>query len=190
MINEMSEFEFVAVLISMVVGLGITQLLRGVAQAVHDRGAAKLDSAHLAWTASVFLVMVLNWWVLFSWRTHQTWNFATFLLLIIWAVSLYLMVVFLYPPRKDAGEGWREVYAGNRQWFLSSFLALTLTDIWLTGIRSGLMDPPAYLPYVGHYALLLLVGLFVQRRGYHQFLAWYFLATLLAWSLIVRRFLT
>ena len=173
----------------MVIGLGITQLLRGVAQAVHERRTASLDPAYLAWTGTVFLVMVVNWWVLFSWRTEEVWSFAVFLLLISWAVSLYLMVVFLYPPRKQADQSWREVYEGNRRWFLSSFLALLVTDIWLTGIRGGLFDPPAYLPYVGHYCALLLVGLAVHHRRYHQFLAWYFLATLLTWSLIARRFL-
>ncbi|MFV1988845.1 MAG: hypothetical protein ACC682_16355, partial [Gemmatimonadota bacterium] len=173
----MSEFEFVAVLISMVIGLGITHLLRGIAQAVHERQETPLDTVHMAWTANVFLQMVLNWWVMFSWHTYDTWSFATFLLLILWAVSLYLLVVFLYPPRKPASEGWAALYDGNRQWFLSTFATFMVLDIWITGIRGGLFDPPTYLPFVGHYLILTVIGIVVRRRGYHTFLAWYILST-------------
>lgn len=185
----MSEFEFVAVLISMIFGLGITQLLRGLAQAVHDRAAAPLDASHLAWTATVFVLLALNWWVLFTWRDHEVWSASTFLALILWAVSLYLMVVFLYPPRKEAGQGWGELYGNHRKWFLSSFLAQTILDMWITGLRGDLLDPPTYLPYVLHYSALLAIGLFVDRPRYHRFLGWYFLVTMVAWFLVVRRLL-
>ena len=88
----MSEFEFISVLISIVAGLAIAQLLRGVAQAVHERTQAAIDSVHMVWTAAVFLNLVLNWWVLFSWRDHGVWSFTLFLSLIVWAVALYLPV--------------------------------------------------------------------------------------------------
>ena len=184
-----TEFEFVAVLISIVIGLGIAHLLGGVAQAVHERNQARLDSVHAAWTVSVFLVMVLNWWVLFTWRTHEVWTFDVFLLLILWAVALFLLVVFLYPPRKQVGEAWAAVYESNRRWFLSTYAAMTLLDISITGVRGDLFDPPAYLPLVGHYFVLTVIGVFVSRRSYQKFLAWYILCTGLLWSLVVRRFL-
>jgi hypothetical protein len=184
-----SEFEFVAVLISIVIGLGIAHLLGGIAQAIHERNQVPMDSVHATWTVSVFLVMVLNWWVLFTWRTHATWTFDVFLLLISWAVALYLLVVFLYPPRKEAGEPWAAVYESNRRWFLSTYAAMTLLDISITAVRGDLFDPPAYLPLAGHYFVLTVIGVFVSRRGYQKFLAWYILSTGLLWSLVVRRFL-
>ncbi|MGK2963255.1 MAG: hypothetical protein ACSLFK_14115 [Gemmatimonadaceae bacterium] len=185
----MNEFEFVAVLISIVIGLGITHLLQGVAQAVHERHQTRFDSVHAAWTVSVFLVMVLNWWVLFTWRTHKVWTFDVFLLLILWAVALYLLVVFLYPPGKEAAQSWAAVYEGNRQWFLSAYAAMTFLDICITGVRGDLLNPPAYLPLAGHYFVLVVIGVFVSRRSYQKFLAWYILCTGLLWSLVVRRFL-
>jgi hypothetical protein len=186
----MNEFEFVAVLISIVIGLGIAHLLSGAAQAIHERKRARLDSVHAVWTVSVFLVMVLNWWVLFTWRTHEVWTFDVFLLLILWAVALYLLVVFLYPPGKDIGETWGGVYESNRRWFLSTYAAMSLLDIAITAVRGDLFDPPAYLPLAGHYFVLTAIGVFVRRRSYHKFLAWYILCSGLLWSLVVRRFLS
>lgn len=185
----MSEFEFISVLISMVVGLGIGMLLRGVGQAVHERRQAPIDSVHMVWTASVFLNLVLNWWVLFSWRDQEVWSFTLFLSLIVWAVALYLPVVFLYPPRKPASERWADVYANNRQWFLGAFASFAAADVWVTALRGGLFDPPIFLPFVGHYFVLWVTGVFVARPGYQRFIAWYTLISMATWSLIVRRFL-
>jgi len=144
-----SEFEFVSVLISMVVGLGITQVLRGVAQVVHEREQAPIDQVHMVWTAFVSLNLVLNWWVLFTWGDHAEWSFTLFLSLIGWVVTMYLPVVFLYPPRKSASESWATVYASNRQWFLGAFVLFAATDIWATALRGDLFDPPAYPPSSG-----------------------------------------
>lgn len=186
----MSEFEFISVLISMVVGLGITHVLRGVAQAVHDRREAPLDTVHGVWTAVVSLNLVLNWWVLFSWRDHDVWSFTLFLSLIVWVVALYLPVAFLFPPRKEAGEGWAAVWESNRPWFLGAFASFAVADVWVTALRGGLFDPPAYLPLVGHYFVLWVVGIFVARPRYQRFLAWYTLLSLALWSFVARRFLT
>lgn len=185
----MSEFEFVSVLISMVVGLAIAHLLRGVAQAVHERKQAPIDSVHMVWTFGIFLNLVLNWWVLFSWRGHEVWSFTLFLSLTVWVVALYLPVVFLYPPNKPSSESWTVAYAENRQWFLGGMAVMAATDIWVTALRGGLFDPPIYLPFVGHYLVLWLSGVFIASPRYQRFLAWYTLLSLATWSLIARRFL-
>jgi len=184
-----SEFEFISVLMSMVVGLGIAQLLRGVAQAVHERKQAPIDSVHMGWTAGIFLNLVLNWWVLFSWRNHEVWSFTLFLSLTIWVVAMYLPVVFLYPPNKPTHESWTVVYDKNRQWFLGAFALFAAADAWVTALRGGLFDPPAYLPFVGHYFVLWLSGVFIASPRYQRFLAWYTLVSLAMWSIVVRRFL-
>jgi len=186
----MGAFEFISVLISMVVGLAIAQLLSGVGQAVHERKQAPLDEVHMVWTAVVFLNLVLNWWVFFSWREHQVWSFLVFVSLIAWAVAMYLQVEFLYPARKPATEAWAAVYASNRQWFLATFAAFGVADIWLTALRGGLWNPPEYLPFVVHYIVLFLVGVFVAKPRYQRFLAWYILTSLTLWSFVARHFLS
>jgi hypothetical protein len=173
----------------MVVGLGITHLLRGVAQAVHGRKHTPIDSVHMVWTLGVFLNLVLNWWVLFSWRGHDVWSFTLFLSLIVWGVALYMPVVFLYPPNKPTTENWATVYDNNRQWFLGTFAFAAVMDVWVTALRGGLFDPPIYLPFVGHYFVLWLSGVFIASPRYQRVLAWYTLLSLVTWSVIVRRFL-
>lgn len=153
------------------------------------RRQAPIDSVHMVWTVAVFLNLVLNWWVLFSWRGHEVWSFTPFLSLIVWAVGLNLPVVFLYPPHKTPSESWAVVYASNRPWFLGGFAFFAVADVCVTAFRGGLFDPPIYLPFVGHYFVLWVAGVFVASPRYQKFLAWYTLISLAVWSLVARRFL-
>ena len=96
--TQMGEFDFISVLISLIIGLGITNLLSGAGRAFYRRQKSPIDEVHMVLTAATLLILVLNWWVIFSWRTETNWTFEKFLVLIVWMVSLFMLTIFLYPP--------------------------------------------------------------------------------------------
>ena len=185
----MAEFDFISVLISIIIGLGVTNLLAGAGRAFYRRRHNPIDEVHMVLTASTLLILVLNWWVTFSWRTETHWTFEKFLVLIIWTVSLYMLTIFLYPPDLSEAEAHRDVWVQNRVGYYWSFLSICVFDILQTAMRGGLLHPIWYTPFVGHYAILGILGLALRRRSYDRFFAWYQLVTALVWSLLVRRFL-
>jgi len=185
----MTEFEYLAVLVSIILGLGITHLLAGVGRTIHRRAELDVDSLHSLWTATTFLMLVLNWWVFFQSRTFTNWSFGVFLVVILWAVLFYLMTVVLYPPDLAEAEDYGGVFERDRQWFLGLFVASSLSDIGLTALRGDLLDPPQYLPFVGHFVVLGILGMLIKARRFQLFLAGYVLIISLVWSLLARRFL-
>jgi len=50
----MSDFEFLSVLVSIVIGFGLTHLLGGLGHAFHFRRLSKMDAVHVAWNITVF----------------------------------------------------------------------------------------------------------------------------------------
>jgi len=185
----MSEFEFLSVLISIIIGLGVTHLLAGVGRAIHQRARTRVDTLHVVWTANVLLILVLNWWVAFSWRDETDWSFGTFLVVILWSISMFMMAVLLYPHELEPDEQYAEVFEKNRKWFLGTFVIMILTDIGVMALRSDLFDPPMYLPFVLQYMVLALIGIAIPNPRYQNFLGWYVLITMLIWSFVVRRML-
>jgi len=185
----MGEFDFISVLISLIIGLGITNLLSGAGRAFYRRQKNPIDEVQMVLTIATLLILALKWWVTFSWRTETNWTFEKFLVLIVWMVSLFMLTIFLYPPDLSETEAHRDIWIQNRQGYYGAFFAMCLFDILQTAMRGGLFHPVWYLPYVGHYATLSAVGFFLRRRGYDRFFAWYQLITILVWSLLVRRFL-
>ena len=185
----MTEFEYLAVLVSIILGLGITHLLAGVGRTIHRRAESNVDALHSLWSAATFWILVLNWWVFFQSRTFTNWSFGVFLVVIVWAVLFYLMTVILYPPDLGEAESYGEVFERNRRWFLGLFVASSLSDVGLTAILGDLLDPPQYLPFVGHFVVLGIVGMSIKTRRFQLFLAGYILFASLVWSLLVRRLL-
>ena len=185
----MTEFEYLAVLVSIILGLGITHLLLGVGRMIHRRTDMALDPVHSMWTFSAFIILILNWWVFFRSQSLSTWTFDVFFIVIAWAVLIYLMVVVLFPPGILGDENYGEVFERNRRWFLGLWVIFNFSDIGLTALRGDLMDPPLYLPFVLHFAVLGSIGMLVNSRRYHLFFAAYVLFISLVWALLVRRLL-
>jgi hypothetical protein len=179
----MSEFEYLAVFISIIFGISLTHILAGTIRSFYLKN---VQQSHLVWTLYILLVMILNWWTAYSWRDQQTWSFDLFMIIIVWSIAHYLTAITLYPP-VVAGSDRR--FEFRRNWFLWAFISIPLTDILQTAARGDIFSPWYYLPFVSHYALLALAAIFIQKPIFHRWLPWYFLVTLSIWSFVVRRFL-
>ncbi len=182
----MAEFDYIAVLVSIIIGLGLTHLLGGVGEMVSRRGEYKLDPVHVLWTITTFFILTLNWWVFFQSRKITDWTYGYFMMVAIWSVIGYMMAVVLFPRRLAAGESYGEVFERNRRWFMGLLIAYTFADIGLTAMRGDLFHPPEYLPFVLHLALLGLLGIFIRGRKFQLGLAIYVLAIGTIWSFMAR----
>ena len=187
--NLMSSFEFIVTLMSIIIGLGVTNLLAGAGRAFYRRAKNPMDEVHIVFTVGTLLLLVLQWWVTFKWNTELTWSFDKFLVLIVWTIALYMLTVFLYPPDLSEEEEHQRRFERNRSGYYSTFIVMCVLDIVQTAIRGELLHPIWYVPFIGHYTLVAGAGLCARRRGYDRFFAWYLLITLLIWALLVRRYL-
>ena len=118
----MSEFEYLAVFISIIFGISVTHILAGVVRSIY-RG--ENDQTHNVLAAFFFLVLILNWWVGFSWADHEVWSFDKFLIIVIWAVMHYIAAITLYPP---LSAGVEHPFEFRRNWFLWVFSAAAVMD--------------------------------------------------------------
>ena len=179
----MSEFEFLSVFVSIIFGISVTHIMAGVMRSFY-RG--ERDETILVLTAFLFLVLILNWWISYTWRDEPIWSFERFLIIIIWAVSHYVAAITLYPPLASGDE---QPFAHRRHWFLWAFFGITITDMLQAWAKGELLDPWYYLPFVSHYAVLSLIGIALRKPSFYRWMAWYFLLSMTLWSFVVRRFL-
>jgi hypothetical protein len=184
--SAMSDFEFLSVLVSIVIGFGLTHLLGGLGHAYHFRRVGKMDVVHVAWTIAVFFVLILNWWVFLLWRSFETWTFAAFFTVIMWTTSFYVLALALYPPRLPEDVNYRELFEANRTWFLSTFTIMCLLDLLVTAMRENGVPETHYILFVGHYAVITAIGVAVRNRYYDLAAAWYIAITMALWSFGIR----
>ena len=63
---------------------------------------------------------------------------------------------------------------------------MCLLDLLVSSQRDGRVPEPFYLAFVGHYAMIALLGIFIRRRWYDLLAAWYITITMALWSFVVR----
>ena len=61
-------FDYLAVLISVVLGLAITHVLTGVSRAINDRHNHPLDWVQLFWAVNVLAYVLAVWWGMYWWK--------------------------------------------------------------------------------------------------------------------------
>ena len=95
----MSLFEFLMVLVSLIIGLGIAELLSGVAKTIRNRETVRLYWIHAAFVVIVFLALLQSWWEIWGVRNVPVWTFIGLLMMLGGPIGLFLIAHLIFPER-------------------------------------------------------------------------------------------
>ena len=168
----MDAFGYVSVIISVVIGLGLSHVLTGAAELFKARRRVRLYWVHLLWVALTFVGHIFLWWTMWNLRLVRDWDFFTFLLLLLAPVLLYVAAAFLIPKvEPDARLDLREYFYENHSAFFgvnAAFVALMSAENWLL---TGRMSPPPVTAIFAAWFVLLCVSAVVKNARYHAAVA-------------------
>jgi len=97
----MSLFEFIMVLESIVVGLGLAKVLSGLSHAILSRQATPAAWQPLLLATIIFLTLLQIWWEAWALRSHAVWTFGQLLVLLTNPVLLYVLAHLAFPLSSD-----------------------------------------------------------------------------------------
>jgi len=99
----MGLFEFLMILISVVVGLALSEVLTGVAGLLRVRETVRFHWIHILFQIGVFFALLQQWWESWDLVDVGTVSFGSVLALLFPSVMLFLIAHLLYPrPATDA----------------------------------------------------------------------------------------
>jgi hypothetical protein len=93
----MTPFEYVIVLISIIIGLGITTILTGVAELIKHNRPVSLYAPYIIWIALIFVLHIQDWWVSYRLMEEKVWTLPLFLLIVLYPINLYILAHLLFP---------------------------------------------------------------------------------------------
>ena len=139
----MEHFEYVMVLISIIIGLGIAHILLGLGGLVDrltGRGEPiRLSVAHAAWLGNTFIWLVMFWWWEFRLDVlWEDWTVGHYSFLVLYSVVLFLICVILVPKSWDGVTDLGEFFVQRRAWFYSAFLVSTMVDVVDSYLKGGM----------------------------------------------------
>jgi hypothetical protein len=134
----MTPFEYVIVLISIILGLGITQIVTGVADVIHQWDKMKLYWPHALWVLLVFIMHIHEWWYTYDLKRHESWHLISFLFMILYPIMLFVLARILFPfGSMETETNFKDFYFKNyRKFFLIVIILIMLAitqDILLEG---------------------------------------------------------
>jgi hypothetical protein len=166
----LSVFEYLGVLLSVVIGLGLTHLLTGLSKTIHHRDTLRPYWVQLLWVFNIGLYIVAVWWGMFSWSEQGTWSFLQFLFILLYAVLLFLLASLLFPWDMTPDHDLEEHFWRTRPWFFAVLALARLIDIPETILKEqeGLRGvPSAYMIFALLHLTLAIVAAVTPRRTFH-----------------------
>ena len=184
----MELFEFLMILLSIIIGLGLAEILTGVAKLLREGRQAEFNWVHGTVAAIIFVVLLQVFWESWGLRAIDTWTFPSMLLMLSTPVLLFLIAHILFPDKgqhADLGE-----YYFQRSRLIWSLATLTVVvsvlfrpiafDMPLL-VRDNLSSAPSLV------ACVLLAT--VSSRQFHYVMVPLVLLTVLVDTLAINYFI-
>lgn len=162
----MDNFRWIAVALSMLLGIGVTRLLAAGVSVFRSRTHARLDWVPLVWAVCVFLWQLQFWWAIVELGSIvEVWTLGRFLLLVALALSLFVAAALVLPPNElEPGDDLRASFERDGRWALvalSIYFVLALLVDWKLWSISPWSHEGAYLAAL---IVLPLVAVAARRR--------------------------
>ena len=184
----MEFFNYVMVLASVIIGLGITHLLQGLAGIVQHPGREKVYWVHLAWVAQAFLLIIFWWWFEFRLSKVEEWTFALYFFVLIYATVLYLICALLFPKDLDDYDGFKDYFYARKSWLFALNLAGVLLDVGdslFKGMEHFRSLGPAYPFIMATLAISFIAAIRIRNERFHAILATVSLLYLLLYPILL-----
>lgn len=167
----MSDFEFISIILSIVVGLTITRVLGGLASVVEHRRGLRVNWLSIGWSVQVLLWSVAFWLgTVNSTRRLDSWTLGSFAVLLSLAIALYFLAAVVLPTQIDSTTDLVAHFAEVRRPFFSIFaawVAVSTASALIWGVENFIrLGPPFWIGQAAGFALAL-VGVATARTRVH-----------------------
>jgi hypothetical protein len=165
----MDEFAYLSVLLSLILGLAITQILQGCRGLVLAGGRVVRYPPSLGWAGLLLLIDVQTWWAMFGLRTHAHWSFGAFLIVLLQTVVLYLLAALVLPDFPSEGTvDLNAHYHEHAPSFFSLLALVVLISIAKDRVINHELPSVANLVFHAVFFIAALAGGFVKREWFHR----------------------
>jgi hypothetical protein len=158
------------VLVGVVVGLGLTNLLKGFAGIIEHPRQKPVYWVHLAWALFMFIYLIHFWWWEFRYAETARWTFLTFMFIVVFALLLFLLSSLVFPESMSGHANYCDYFYTRRAWFfglLAATFVIDLYDTWLKGADYFHRLGTEYLLRNSLFAALCIVAVFTRDRKFH-----------------------
>jgi len=179
----MSIFEFIMVMVSVILALALAQLLRALTEI---RDSEKPCRLHSAWIGVIAFLVIQTWWAYWDLTQLEAWTFLGYLTVLSVPIAWFVLAQILVPTRRTQTTDWQAHFDKiARSFYLILVLAMAVGTLstW------ALIGAPLLHPYRAFQVALmgvLSIGIFVTSRKAHARILIVYVSVLLTSQLVIR----
>ncbi|NKB33912.1 MAG: hypothetical protein GKR91_12510 [Pseudomonadales bacterium] len=151
----MSLFEFLMVLVSLIIGFGLAELLSGIARTIRNIESVTVYWVHSVFIAVIYLALLQTWWEIWEVRATPSWTFIGLLVMLGGPVGLFLVSHLVFPDQLQGAN-------------LKSFYYEKMTPVFWVGVLT-VVASASFRPLIlgtdlfalDNLSSFLLIGVFV-----------------------------
>ena len=168
----MDAFSYLSVLLSIILGLAITQVLGGYRALLLARRRVTLYWPSLIWSLLILLMATQNWWASFGLADRGDWHFGAFAAILVQVVLLYMLAAVVLPdmPHGEAID-LRAHYFREQRPFFGIAQALILSSLVKEVILNGRLPEPVNLGFHLLFWTSAALAIVIKSPRYHEVLA-------------------
>src|SRR5476651_598404 len=102
-LQGISVFDYFGVPVSVMFGLALTHMLRGVGRMIELRREVRPYWVQLVWALNVVVFVLAIWWGMYWWKGLQEWTAEWFFFIAGYAVAIFMWAFVLFPAELSAG---------------------------------------------------------------------------------------
>ena len=181
----MDRFEYVMVMVSIIIGLAVAHLLQGLVEVAQRPRPFRLRSIHLVWVIFMLMTVSFFWWWQFKLQALPEWNFGTYIFVLAYACLFYFQSTLLFPKDLGPDVDLDDFFHQQRGWFFGLNAlnnSIDLIDTWLKGSEHFQSLGPEYPVTVAVQTIGSLIAIFVPSRAFQWIFALGSLLYLLSWA--------
>jgi len=165
----MGLFEFLMVLVSVVIGLGITEILTGWANLLRDRDKVRFYWIHVLFQLGVFFALLQQWWEFWDMEGMGEISFFAVVAVLVDPIILFLIAHLLFPTRAEGAE-LEEYYYRQSPLLWGLVIAGTLEGTFVQPVVFG--NPVLHPTNLSGIPMVVfcLILVFSKRRRVHAVL--------------------
>lgn len=158
----MDRFEFLMVLMSIIIGLGISELLTNVARQIKARKTSRPFWVHSGFVILMFLAFLQIWWEAWELRSVEVWTFPALLMMLAAPAGLFVISHVMYPDVIE-GADLEDYYFRNSRvlWSVAALVVISATGFRPLAFGYDLITPDNLSSLM---MLVLFVTLAASRR--------------------------
>lgn len=109
--NQISAFEYVSILVSIILGLGITQILSSFSDLLYHHKEIKFYWPHTLWVLFILFLHVQDWFITYQLKDKTVWTLPELLFILLYPITLFIAVKMLLPTNEsDKGSDMKIYY--------------------------------------------------------------------------------